>query len=115
MPDASFSVERANPRFSLVADAEVTALWDGSRIVALVSQLSARGCYVDTINPFSIGTVLHLRIRYGSSTCEVQGKVIHAHPGSGMGVLFENVAVEQKFAMDSWLSELARESTSSTR
>lgn len=115
MHESSAPIKRANPRFSFVANAEATALWDGTRIVARVSELSARGCYVDTIDPFPIGTAVSLRIRYGSSTCEVPGKVAYTHSACGMGVVFDALAAEQRSAIDSWLSELARKSHSSTR
>jgi hypothetical protein len=115
MHESSTPVNRANPRFSFVANAEATGLRDGTRIVARVSQLSARGCYVDTLDPFPIGTAVLLRIRYGSSTCEVPGKVAYTHSSCGMGVVFDNLAVEQRSTIDSWLSELARKSRSSTR
>ena len=111
MPEA-FPVKRANPRFSFVADAEVARLRDGTRVVARISKLSACGCYIDTTNPVPIGSALSIRIRYGSSTCEVPGKVIYTHSGHGMGVLFEDIAVEEKSAINAWLDELARKSHS---
>src|SRR5712664_2672730 len=79
MPATTFTVARTNPRFSFIAEAELAELVDGPRIVARVSELSSRGCYVDTFNPFPVGTVLRVRIRYGCSTCELPGNVIYTH------------------------------------
>ena len=115
MPETSFSVARTNPRFSFVAEAEVMGPSDQTPMLSRVSELSSRGCYVDTLDPFPIGTAVLLRIRYGSSTCEVPGKVAYTHSSCGMGVVFDNLAVEQRSTIDSWLSELARKSRSSTR
>jgi len=108
MAETSFSVSRANPRFSFIAEAEVLGLRDDTRIVARISELSCRGCYIDTINPVAIGTELRLRIRYGGSTCEVPCKVIYTHSGYGMGVLFGEMAAGALSAIQSWLDELAR-------
>ena len=108
MPQASYSVSRANPRFSFIAEAEVLGLRDHTRIVARVSQLSSRGCYIDTVNPVDIGTELRLRIRYGGSTCELPCKVIYTHSGYGMGLLFGEMTAVQHSAIKSWLDELAR-------
>jgi len=110
MPEAEFSVVRTTPRFSFIAEAEVMGLLDGTRVVARISELSSRGCYVDTVNPFPIGTELRFRIRYGCSTCELPGKIIYTHSGFGMGVLFGEIAVEHRVTLDAWLDELARKS-----
>jgi PilZ domain len=114
MPETSFTVKRANPRFSFVAETEMVGLREGTPVVARISELSSLGCYVDTINPVPIGTLLSLRIRYGCSTCEVPGKVIYTHAGYGMGVAFRDVAARQKTTIEGWLSELARKSAPST-
>jgi hypothetical protein len=110
MPKTSFSVKRANPRFSFVADAEMVGLRDGSRIVGRIAELSSLGCYVDAVDPVPIGTLLRLRIRYGCSTCDIPGKVIYTHSGWGMGVLFGEASPRQRSTIESWLSELARKS-----
>ena len=59
-----------------IAEAEVTQwLKDKTRVVARISELSARGCYVDTVNPFPLDTELNFLIRYGcsmSASCRVK-------------------------------------------
>jgi len=110
MPETEFSAVRTTPRFSFIAEAEVLGVLNGTRVVARVSELSSRGCYVDTIYPFPMGMDLRLRIRYGCSTCELPAKVIYTHSGFGMGVLFGEPAVEHRITLDAWLDELARKS-----
>ena len=75
---------------------------------ARVSELSARGCYIDSINPLPKDTDVHIRIRYGCSTCEFSGTVIYTHAGFGMGVVFGGLTAEQRSTLDVWLDELAR-------
>ena len=75
---------------------------------ARVSELSARGCYIDSINPLPKDTDVHIRIHYGCSTCEFPGTVIYTHAGFGMGVVFKGLTVEQRTTLDVWLDELAR-------
>jgi hypothetical protein len=108
VPEDSFPVKRSVPRFSFVADAELAEMPGETRLVARVSELSLRGCYVDTMNDLPVGTKLRLRIRYGSSTCEVDGKVIYAHGGIGMGVAFGEMTPEKEAVLAAWLAELAR-------
>ncbi len=111
MPETVFAVPRVNPRFTFIAEAEVAVLGDGPRIVARISELSQRGCYVDTVNPFPVGTELHVRIRYGCSACELPGEVIYTHSGYGMGVRFGAPTAEHCATLDAWLDDLARKSS----
>ena len=104
MNETSYAIRRTTPRFAFIAEAEIVGAKDRSR----VSELSARGCYVDTINPLPKGTSMHLRIRYGCSTCEFPVNVIYTHAGFGMGVVFAELNAEQAATLGVWLDELAR-------
>jgi PilZ domain len=106
MSDVPYTVARTTPRFAFIAEAEIV----GMSARARVSELSARGCYVDSINPLPKGTEVRLRIRYGCSTCEFDGTVIYTHAGFGMGVVFGDLSPEQRSTLDVWLEELARKS-----
>jgi hypothetical protein len=115
MGQASFAVRRANPRYAFFAEAEAT-LRDGTAVPAQVSELSSRGCYIDTLEPIPIGTEVRLRISNGSSSCEVPGKVIYMHSGYGMGifgmgVVFGNVPTDQLKPLNDWLRDLALRKT----
>lgn len=111
MTKLTFAIKRAHPRFSYSAEAEAT-FQDGTTVDAQILEISSRGCYIDAIKPIPVGTELQLRISNGTSLCELQGKVIYTHLGlgmgiSGMGVLFEDMAEEQRLAIESLLCELA--------
>lgn len=111
MAKPSYAVKRMNPRFPFSAQAEIT-LHDGTWLPAQVAEISARGCYVDTLEPIPVGTEFELSICDGTHTCELPGKVIYEHVGGGfgvvgMGVVFGNVGFEQHSAIDAWLVELA--------
>jgi PilZ domain len=111
MKKDNYPIKRSNPRFTFSAEAEAI-LRDGTSVDAQVFELSARGCYIDTVKPISMGTELMLRISNGMSMCELQGKVIYTHPGGGMGVfgmgvVFEDMAADQRVALESWLRDLA--------
>ncbi len=104
MSNAPYTVARTTPRFAFIAEAEI----DGMKSSARVSELSARGCYIDSINPLPKDTSVRLRIRYGCSNCEFAGTVIYTHAGFGMGVVFNELSGEQRSTLDVWLDELAR-------
>jgi hypothetical protein len=104
MSETPYVVARTTPRFAFIAEAEIVGLKDSAR----VSELSSRGCYIDSINPLPKGTDVRFRIRYGCSTCEFSGTVIYTHVGFGMGVAFSAMTGEQQSTLDVWLDELAR-------
>ena len=111
MAETSYAIKRTNPRFSFFADGEVT-LRDGTCVLTQLSELSSRGCYIDSLEPIPVRTKLRLRIHDGMSTCELHGKVLYIHSGGGfgifgMGVLFEEMDSEQHSAIDAWLCGLA--------
>ena len=106
MSNTPYTVARTTPRFAFIAEAEI----DGMKSSARVSELSARGCYIDSINPLPKDSKVRLRIRYGCSNCEFSGTVIYTHAGFGMGLVFNNLTNEQSSTLDVWLDELARKS-----
>ncbi len=53
---------RRSSRFPFIASAEVRSENNSSRLAARVSDISAAGCYVDTINPLPHGTLVRVKI-----------------------------------------------------
>jgi hypothetical protein len=111
MAQAPFAIKRANPRFTFFADAEAT-LRDGTWVPAQLSEISARGCYFDTLEPIPVGAELNLCISDGVNTCEVHGQVIYVQSGGGLGIFgtgvrFGEMGAEQHSAIEAWLRELA--------
>jgi hypothetical protein len=111
MAEATYAVRRTNPRFSFFADVEVT-FRDETSIPAQITELSSRGCYIETLKPILMGTELLLSICDGLNTNELHGKVIYVQSGGGlglfgMGVQFGEMGAEQHSVIDAWLGELA--------
>lgn len=116
MPEAAFTVKRSHPRFSVSAEAEAI-LRDGTSIPAQVLELSSHGCYIDAVKPVSVGSEVSLRITTGTITCELPAKVIYFQPGfgfgiCGMGVVFGEMANDQRSKIEEWLRQLAEPASS---
>jgi hypothetical protein len=73
---------REGLRWSFVAPAELIDIRSGVRIQARTSDLSFKGCYIDTLNPFPVSTSVRLRIYKGKEPFEVQANVISQHSES---------------------------------
>jgi hypothetical protein len=111
MAEAVFAIKRGNPRYSFSAEAEAI-LPNGTSIPAQVFELSSHGCYIDALQPLSVGLELHLSISNGLSSCELPAKVIYLHSGYGfalygMGIAFGEMTSEQRSEIEAWLRELS--------
>ena len=104
---------RDAPRYPFVAPAVVVDARTGARISARTSDLSLRGCYVDTLNPFPLGTALRLQIHKGNQILDARARTTSSHTGSGMGLLFGEMTPEQRSMLAGWLDECAAPSRSS--
>src|SRR2546430_4416148 len=100
-------------RHAFVAPAVVVDAQTGARISARTSDLSLRGCYVDTLNPFPVGTTLQLRIHKNKETLDAPASTASSHTGSGMGLLFGEMTPPQRSMLAGWLDESVAPSRSS--
>jgi PilZ domain len=69
---------RRSPRFPLIAAAEVHEERNGTQLSARISDISATGCYVDTINPLSGGTAVRVKIFNEAQSFEASAIVAYS-------------------------------------
>ena len=98
---------RRTPRFSFIASAEVLAENAGSRLAARISDLSVSGCYVDTINPLSDGTLVQVKIFNDSQFFEAPATVVYSHTHLGMGLAFREVQANSQSVLQNWIQASA--------
>ena len=101
---------RTHPRYPCTATAEITDLGSGARINARTSDIGRGGCYVDTINPFPVGTAVKVRLSKDEQSFVAQAKVAYAMSGLGMGLAFTSADPEQLWTLQRWITELGRTS-----
>ncbi len=63
---------RGAQRHPFSADAEVTELRSGLKLSARVSDLSLKGCYIDTLNPYAAGTAVSLRLQVAEQRAKLE-------------------------------------------
>lgn len=102
---------RQHVRYSFTASMEAFEPDSQTRIQGRTADLSAGGCYVDTMNPFPTQTRLNVRITRGTGSFQTQATVVYSATGMGMGLRFEEVAPQQHTVLKNWLAELSGEST----
>jgi hypothetical protein len=65
-----------------------------------ISDLSANGAFIDSINPLPVGTVLKIKFHTPSLVIDVKAEVVQAMPQFGMGVRFVDLSPQQKLAIN---------------
>jgi hypothetical protein len=97
------SDRRKFPRVPFIASAEVLSESAGTRLSARVSDISATGCYVDTINPLVDGALVRVKILTQTHNFEAPAKVVYAHAHLGMGLVFGEVLPPSQLVLANWL------------
>lgn len=97
---------RKDPRYTFAATSELTDTASATRLSGRVSEISRKGCYVDSLNTLPVGTPLNVQILRDQGTFTTKGKIIYVHETFGMGVVFLDTAPDQLKILDSWLAEL---------
>jgi hypothetical protein len=98
--------QRSVRRCALVASAEVMEPQSGTLLSARISELGLGGCYVDALNPFPEGTLVHLRILRDQGIFETNAKVVYSELKFGMGIAFAEMTSEQRSLLQEWLAEI---------
>ena len=96
---------RTNPRYEFIAAVEVVAAESGARIETRVRDLSRQGCYVDTNNPLSLGTVTDVRITKSAQLFKAEARVVFSRASKGMGLVFTAIESEHLQTLETWLAE----------
>ena len=95
---------RLAPRQHFVAEAQIIEITSGVKLSARSCDLVVHGCYVDTLRPFPVRTLVRVRLKKGETIIEVNGKVVYQLPGLGMGIAFHDLTPENHAALEKWLS-----------
>jgi hypothetical protein len=104
--DSSGHKRREVPRYDFIATAKLKDPVNEIRLSGRVTEMSRKGCYVDTLNTLPVGTVLSLEVSCDRGKFVAKGTIVYTHPGIGMGIAFVDSTEEQLMVLDSWLSAL---------
>src|SRR5580658_1083960 len=95
LPSAVTTERRTAPRYPFTASTEAIETRSGARILGRTADLGRGGCYVDTISPFPVGTIVTIRINRLNQSFQAEGKVVFSQTGMGMGVAFTTSEPDQ--------------------
>lgn len=101
------SDRRTGDRQMLTASAEITEVGSGARFSTRTTDLGPGGCFVDTTNPFPVGSKVRVALKRAKNEFHTQGVVVYSQLGLGMGISFGELDSEQRKALNLWLGEPA--------
>ena len=84
---------RSDPRVKVKAPVEIFLEGNDVPLRTATSDLSLHGCYIESIFPFPIGTVLELKLQV-NGTLLVLGTVVTSDPQVGNGIKFTKMLPE---------------------
>jgi hypothetical protein len=94
---------RRTPRYPFAGAIEMRHATSEDKITAKVSQLSMNGCYVETVNPYPVGTPLGVKVFTKTEFFEGQASVIYVEENTGMGLMFRETKPYYIAVLRKWL------------
>lgn len=76
-----------------------------ARLKARTSDVSAVGCYLDTMTTLPVGTEVRVKISHNEATVTVLGVIVNSQPHLGMGIHFTDVSLDDRELLQKWLGE----------
>ena len=98
---------RSHLRFPFTASVEAIEPKSGTRINGRSTDLGLGGCYVDSLNPFAVGTVVKIRITKNDECFDAKAMVTFSQVGMGMGLSFVASEPQQSALFQRWVIELS--------
>src|ERR1700686_3735242 len=95
---------RRNLRYPFTASVDAVEPKSNAKISGRTSDISLGGCYVDTINPFPVETIIKIRLTKERVTFEADAKVVLSKVGMGMGVAFISAVPQQIRIFQNWIN-----------
>lgn len=104
MPDHD---RRDSPRFKVRVPVEIEVEGGSAPIRGATADLSAGGCYIETMFPFSIDATLDLKLQL-ENTLLVAATVVTHDPQVGNGIRFDKMLPEDREELEKFLEAQAQ-------
>jgi PilZ domain len=95
--------EHRGLRFAFIASAEIAPEGSATAFVpARVTELSLRGCFLETSVSFELQQIVLLKIHYSEEDFEAEASVLYVKP-SGLGLLFREIKPQCRETLQKWV------------
>jgi hypothetical protein len=100
---------RRSHRYPFTAAAEAIDLRSQTRVTGRSSDLNFGGCYIDTLNPLTVGAAVRVKIERERHQFEALATVAYSHPSMGMGLAFTQIKPQDQALLQKWMAQLGGE------
>lgn len=83
--------KRGHVRVKISVPIELTQDGSETPLRTKTADLSIRGCYIEMLFTFPVGTPLQVTLQAGDSTILTRGKIVTRHPNVGNGIEFTSM------------------------
>ena len=83
----------------------------GTRLKVRIADISMEGCYMDTMNPFPVDTLVRVTINRNGAQFISAGAVRNSQHGMGMGIVFAELGGLERVLLSQWIRECASPSS----
>ncbi len=102
-PQMAGDERRRSPRLPFLTEVKSDRV-----TVGRASDVSARGLFLETLTPYSVGTLLNVALRLDADTIEAEARVVFTDPGVGMGLEFKRLSAAARHRLDAAVHRLAK-------
>src|ERR1700675_1548509 len=102
------SDRRQAPRLKIRVPIEIEVEGGSGPIRGATADLSAGGCYIETMFPYPVGTTLDLKLQL-ENTLLVAATVVTCDPQVGNGIRFEKMLPEDREKLKTYLDAIEAE------
>jgi hypothetical protein len=102
-----FAERRSVPRYPFSGRAVVLEPLTQVQLPAQVSEISVKGCYLESLDGLPKNTVVQILIHRDDSTFESWGRVVYVHSGVGTGIAFFDTVPGQQKTIERWVAEIS--------
>jgi hypothetical protein len=109
VPPLGAKERRRSTRFQCSGTAQIQAEGSDMPLTGSLTDISLHGCYVETLTPFPIDTLVTLKIEALGIHFQTQAKVRATYPFVGMGMCFSEVEPGQQMQLNQMLHAIVGE------
>ena len=101
--DSEFRDRRSSQRIAFDASVALVDINSNSRLAARTADLNRRGCFINTVKPLALGTLVGLRLSKETLSFKATAQVVNVRIEKGMALVFGALDLRQLQILDNWI------------
>jgi PilZ domain len=99
---------RLDPRFRCEGGVAIQVPGSNKRLWGRLSDLSRSGLYMETAEPWQVGTEVEIHLDCCGNSIHAKGRIVTSHPGVGLGIVLQEIQPQSEAEFEALLAQLAQ-------